>query len=449
MKKQTTPPGKTLFKMHDSQTLLLWSQVFTIEPRKVKESNILSFYIKIRGGDPKLLAKAFNKVLATNDALRLRFVRLGLLQYRQYIDDIRTYEPSHQAVADEAAFEKEYLPSIYQYLLPMTGERLYWAGLVSIGSESVALVMRFHHLVVDGYSIALVFSRIAEAYDQYVQSIEPQPPEYSILRSFEQVRKYKASPKHAEDRSFWMRSFNTQPRYSFPAGRRSELGDCSESEIAIEGLLYQDTIALASRLGCSLQSLIMTVAAFTVYRLTGKTNFCIYSLTHGRFDAIDKKTVGCLMNTVPTFYNLDPARRFDEILQNEYLNFLETLKHGRLSMSEQTPMSYKEAVLHGFNFNHAWLMISAMDFGKTFAKSAYEGRALTAKNQPHQFYGSVLEVPGERIDLVLGYQIKKFKTQQVSQILLTFRDVLSQVTAQPEAALQIVRPAAKRHAKTI
>ena len=440
MNQPETWHGKQLYNMHDSQTILLWSQVFTIEPQKVKESNVLSFYIRIDGGHSNLLEKAFHKVIATNDALRLRFIRAGLLKFRQYIDDFRPVDLPHRKVASTAVFETEYLPTIYQHPLPMLGERLYWAELVDIAGEAVVLVMRFHHLVVDGYSIALVYSRIAEAYQQYVQGIEPQPKEYSILRSFEQVAKYKASPKHAEDWKFWMKSFNKQPRYSFPAGRRSELGACAEKDLVVAGPDYQAMIALASNLGCSLQSLVMTMAALTVYRLTGKTNFCIYSLTHGRFDAIDRKTVGCLMNTVPTFFNLQLEHSFSQTLQDEYLNFLETLKHGRLSMSEQTPMSYKEAVLHGFNFNHAWLMISAMEYERTFAHSAYIGKALPGTNQPHQFYCSLLEVPGERMQFLLTYQTHRFKPDQVEMILNHFGDTLKMVTTNPEAAVRSLRP---------
>ncbi len=439
MKKLETWQGKKLYKMHDSQTLLLWSQIFTIEPRKVKENNILNFYIKIPAGDMDCLEKAFNKVIETNDALRLRIIRTGLLGLCQFIDDYRPVRLSRCKVASQAAFDADYLSTVYTHPLPLLGERLFWAELVDIGGEAIVLVMRFHHMIIDGYSIALIYSRVTEAYDQYRQGIEPLPKQYSIVRSFEQVEKYKASPKHAEDWAYWMKSFNKQPHYSMPAGRRSEFGACAEAELAADGQLYQDTIALASRLGCSLQSLVMTVAALTVYRLTGKTNFCIYSLTHGRFDALDKKTVGCLMNTVPTFFNLQLDHSFSQTLQDEYLNFLETLKHGRLSMSEQTPMSYKEAVLHGFNFNHAWLAISAMDYERAFAQSTYIGKALPGKNSPQQFYGSVLEIPGERIQFVLTYQTHRFKPAQVERILANYHDTLQLVVANPDAAVRTLR----------
>lgn len=438
MDRKQVPENRRLFRMLDSQSILLWSQIFTLEPRKVRESNILGFYICVRSGDADALERAYNKVIETNDSLRLRFCRAGGLKIRQYIDDFAYSALARRRLPDRRAFE-DYLGQIGHNLIPMFGGQLTWAEIVTYGDGFTALVMRFHHLVMDGYSISLIFSRIAEAYEQYIQGIEPRPRQYSITRSFEQHEKYGKSAAHAEDRVFWRKCYNTQPRYSFPAGRRAPKGACAIREISVGGEMYRNLTALSSELCCSVQSLILSAAAYTVYRLTGKTNFCLCSLTHGRFDPDARRTVGCLMNVVPVFFNLDTDREFRASLQEEYMNFLETLKHGRLSISEQTPMSYKEPILHGFNFNHEWILVSAMEYGAAFSKSAYEAKMITATNQPYQFYAMVLEVPGERIDIRLRYQTHKFSSEQAGRFLQAFLDVMDRMTSSPGAKISSVR----------
>ena len=425
---------RRMYKLHNSQSILLWSQVFTMDPRKVRESNILGFYIRIRGGSAKALERAYNKVIETNDSLRLCLCRTGILKIRQYIDDFAYIKLPEKTVVGQAGFEN-YLRLIRHPSIQMFGGHLTWAELVTIQDDSVVLVMRFHHLIMDGYSISLIFSRITEAYEQYMQGTEPEPKQYSILHGFDVQNAYKASVRHTEDRKFWKDSFNTQPRYSFPAGRRSPKGECAMQEISIDNKLYRDAAELSSRLCCSMQGLIMSAAAFTVYKLTHRTNFCINSLTHGRYDADARRTIGCLMNMIPVFYDLDPDWTAQKLIREEYMIFLESLKHGQLSLTEQTPLSYREPILHGLNFNHAWMLISVMDYGAAFSNSAYEAKMIAAVNQPYQFYAMILEVPGERIDIRLRYQTHKFSADQVSRFLEQYLDTLVKVTQNPDIQL--------------
>jgi len=121
------------------------------------------------------------------------------------------------------------------------------------------------------------------------------------------------------------------------------------------------------------------------------------------------------------------------------MNFLETLKHGRLSLTEHTPLSYKEPVLHGFNFNHSWLLVSVMEYGDAFSRSAYEAQMIPATNQPFQFYGMVLEVPGVKIDIRLRYQTRKFTADQITCFLQTFYEVMRQITINPDVQLSSIR----------
>ena len=67
---------KDIYPLSDSQKLLMWSQVFTLEPKAVKENNILSFYFLIPNNcSLKALERAFNLVVQNNDSLRLKIFR--------------------------------------------------------------------------------------------------------------------------------------------------------------------------------------------------------------------------------------------------------------------------------------------------------------------------------------------------------------------------------------
>ncbi|MDD6394576.1 MAG: condensation domain-containing protein [Firmicutes bacterium] len=430
---------KQIYPLSKPQELLLWSQIFTFEPKKVKESNIISIYFAVpENCDYKALEKAFNLMLERNDALRLKIFRKGLRFY-QYIKEPSYRELPMVKFNSNEEFE-EYLKTLPQYKVPMTGDELVWAVLADMG-DCGALVMRFHHACVDGFSMSIIFKQLEDFYTAFAAGeIPPEPKKlYSVTKYFEIENDYMKSEKHENDKKFWKYAFNHQRNYSFPAGKRGRHGDCESQSVVLAENEYEALMNLCHSDEYSLQYLLMSIAALTVYRKTGKDNFCIYSLTHGRTNYVLKQTVGCMMNTVPIFYDIDTSLTIREFFKNQYMVFLDTLSHGSFSMSEQTPLSYKEAIRHKFNFNHAWMLFSAMDYGNMTVKSKYKPCMLGTTNSPFQFYCSVLEVKGEMVKLGLRYQTDKFTHEKIEELLDLFSDTVRKVLENPDAVISTLR----------
>lgn len=87
-------PGAGPYKLTDAQVMLLWEEVFAKPGRSAIPTNILGFYLLIPQGDPTALSRAFNKVLETNDSLRLQLFRLD----RRAARDNRTDYPRSLAI---------------------------------------------------------------------------------------------------------------------------------------------------------------------------------------------------------------------------------------------------------------------------------------------------------------------------------------------------------------
>lgn len=434
------PEGKTLYPLSDSQKMLRWAEIFSIEPLKVKENNILGFYIKSPinsnadvNEEADALERALNHVMRCNDSLRLRIVRTfrGL---RQYISDFKYFHIERINVDGEPGFE-EFIKNVSKYKVDWFDEVLVCAKILIMSPYQCAMILRIHHSVIDGYSVRLFFEQFKDAYNCYISGTEPKMPdkEYSITSFFKTLDKYHTSKQHAADKKYWFKVYNNQRNYSFPAGHRSEKGDCGIVKNTVDRDLYQRITALTHECSCSMQSYMMTMAALTTYVLTGKDNFCIYSLTHGRQSLIAKKTVGCMQNTVPTFYDININKPISEIVSDSYMEFLEALSHGRLSMGEQVPLSYKEPLRHWFNFNHGWMLFSSMEYGQLFESSADLSMGfLPQLNIAHQFYVSMLETPGDHITFELAYQTRKFTQAQAQHMINTYIELCKLVADNPQ-----------------
>lgn len=441
------PEGKTLYPLSDAQKMLRVAEKFSIEPVKVKENNILGFYIKTSinsnsdvNEEAEALEKALNHCLRCNDSLRLRIVRTfkGL---RQYISDFKYLDVERINVNGEQEFE-EFLKKIDKYKVDWFDEVLICAKILIISPYQCAMVLRIHHSIMDGYSVRLLFEQLKDAYNCYISGTEPKmsEKEYSITSYFKTLEKYHTSKAYAADKKYWFKVYNNQRNYSFPAGYRSEKGECDIVKNTIERDVYKRIVELTRELSCSMQSYMMTMAAFTTYVLTGKDNFCLYSLTHGRQNIQAKKTIGCMQNTVPIFYDLDVEKPVSEIISDSYMEFLEALSHGRLPMGEQTLLSYKEAIKNRFNFNHGWLLFSSMEYGELFESSDdLEMGFLPQLNIAYQFYVSMLEIQGDHITFELTYQTHKFKKTQAERMLNTYVEVCKFVASDPQITLKQIK----------
>jgi hypothetical protein len=435
------PDDRPIYPISAAQRVLRWSEMFSLEPRKVKENNIISSYLRVPADcDLDALEQAYNDLVRYNDALRLRIFRKGK-ETLQFIKEIEYMQLPRVPLDGEAAF-KAYLATIQQYKITFFSENLVWARLLILGPGDGVLLMRMHHAVTDGYSVRLMFDQLETYYEARRRGEIPEPAQvYSVVKYFELQAAYAKSEQHQADRRYWFHLYTHQRCYSYPAGYRSEFGACDAEKMVIGLEEYTRLLQMARQTGCTLQSLMMTLVAVTTYVVTGRENFTLFSLTHGRLNKSLKNTVGCMMNTVPIFYDLQPDGPVQTQIRDNYSRFLEMLSHGRLPLGEQVPMSYPEAVKHFFNFNPAWLLFSCMEYGDLFAHARYQMDLIRSTNQPHQFYLSMLEIPGEQLDIDLSYQTRKYRPQTIKQLLQAYSAVIGSTLDHPDWTLRQIKQA--------
>ncbi len=433
-----------VYQLTDAQLMLLYEESFTTPRRSIPPVNILGFFLRIHQGDPSALTMAYQHVIATNDALRLRLWRLNkadipdirhdyksvpyfhyrlrLRGLRQTIAAVSQPDLPQIRLADEAAF-RDYLEQFRLRRIPLLGGGpLQAAELVFIGSEDIVLLMHFHHLVIDGYSFKLLFERLVESYESFCQQRQPIGHYPSITRVIKQDEQYRQSPRLARDFAYWHKQFTKQPRFSFPAGRTPVHSKYQTVACNLSGPLYQQCSTLTVQLG------------------VGCSNFAIFHMSHGRSDAASKQVIGAMMNMIPIFFNLTVTRSFIQEMQTCKIAYLDSLMHSRLSFNELMKFYFHEGIRHGFNFNHAWMVFSSEDFASSVnLYPLVKAKTYGSPNQPHQFFGEFQEIRSAEMHLSLRFQTVKYSAEQVNTYLNEYLDTLKQVVQQPDAPLSSLR----------
>lgn len=433
-------PAQKLYPLHPSQNTLHVSELAAGGSLAVRESNIIGFTLTVREETysseaiADALEKAMNHFVRTNDTLRLRFVHSGA-GWKQYIAPWEYTAIDRMAVTDEKTFAA-YMNKTYVGR-PYWKKECVWLGRIGLLPKNGAvLALRVSHFVFDGYSFSLAHRRIREAYSAYLRGEEPaDKPAPSIAACLEGYTAYAASAQFKADSAYWKKAYTTLKKYSFPAGYPALRMESASVSRFITAEQRADIAAAASACGASIPFFFEAAVALTVHKLTGKVCFNLSTLSHGRLKYTEKQTVGNLMNTFPMFFRIEDGNLADWIGKS-YMIYLENVGHGRFPAVRQIPYSWKEAFLHGMNFNHSWFLFSSMDFGKAKADTNFHLETNAREAQPNQMYGALLDVSDGKVEISLSYQKHKYKKEQADRFIDAYLDILLRMASNPNGTIR-------------
>lgn len=161
-------------------------------------------YVHICGHlDRARFEEALQRFLARTDNFRLRFEAKGesTVQFVEenarlafkYVDLRKSDDPKKAAA--------EWMEVDFEQLLPVGGE-WYGMALLQTREEDFYWYAKLHHLIGDGYTLALLFNRVGEEYDEGERG-EATEKNHSYLESVRKGLAYKAGGDFSRDRDFW------------------------------------------------------------------------------------------------------------------------------------------------------------------------------------------------------------------------------------------------------
>lgn len=133
------------------------------------------------------LARAFQSIISRHESLRAVFISLDD-EVRQVVLPTLKFDLPVSDISELPAAERE------QTALSMAGEEaskpfdlskgpLLRAKLIRLGSVDHILVLVIHHIIVDGWSMNLLFHEMGELYASFVDGRQPQLPTLNIQYS--------------------------------------------------------------------------------------------------------------------------------------------------------------------------------------------------------------------------------------------------------------------------
>ncbi|MCQ2478505.1 MAG: condensation domain-containing protein [Clostridia bacterium] len=413
MKKQEE---KQFYPITSPQVLIRLGDLISLDYHFKNIACLLTEYMLFDENEDTLnIEKAFNNVLKNTDCLRLCMKMRGF-RIMQYVEPYK-YTPL-ETVRINGGYEAlmEAFKDLSDYKITWGSKPLYIAKLF-VYDGGKALLIRAHHAIVDGYSLALILKRIESSYLAFAEGKEPADEKTgSVTEYFKEQQEYLRSKEHKEDKKYWTKLFLSQKHYKYPAGRPSLKMSSAVKHVTVEREKFDKLLSLCDKNGYSLTTAGMSIVSLAFYLYTGVKTFSFYTLTHGRDNYKMKKIAGCMMRIVPMFFSLSEDATANEYLTDTYYNYLECLKHSKSPMGDYLVASYPDAVKNGFNFNHGWMLYSKIDLPNVANSLKHKCGVLDMEQIAQQFYFSITETPEHEIQISFYYQTHRFTAEQVDAI---------------------------------
>jgi amino acid adenylation domain-containing protein len=287
--------------------------------------------------DPEALASALQSIISRHESLRTVFVSLDD-QVSQVILSTLRFDLPISDISELPAVQRE------QTALRKAGEEaskpfdlskgpLLRAKLLRLSSVEHILVLVFHHIIVDGWSMNLLFHEMGELYASSVLGRQPQLPKLNLQYSdYSQWQRASVTSDYlAGELDYWKNKLQgaetvlqlptDHPRSAADSGRGEsihfELSD--ETNKRLKALAQSETATLFMAL--------LTIFQVLLGRYTLQDSILVGSPTAGRNDVDLENLIGFFVNTLVLRADLDSDSSFRQLLRQVRTNFLEALEH--------------------------------------------------------------------------------------------------------------------------
>jgi amino acid adenylation domain-containing protein len=284
--------------------------------------------------DTAALRDALGALLARHDVLRARFVDHGGRPVAVVTStaalpletiDLAT---SPRAVAEEKA--RQLVAERSAAPFDLSSGPVIRASLIRLADDDHVLCVVLHHIVGDGWSLAILRQELIALYDARVKgmpaSLPPLPAKYADYVA-EQGRAHSTSDG---DLKYWQLQLANPPVLELPTDRprpavRTSRGATHRHRLPVP--LVHQLERLARHEGCTPFMALLTGFSVLLARHSGQTDVCVGFPTAGRNRVEWEPLVGLFVNTLVLRSDLSGEPSFTEMLRRTRARVLQAYEH--------------------------------------------------------------------------------------------------------------------------
>ncbi|MBD2540823.1 non-ribosomal peptide synthetase [Coleofasciculus sp. FACHB-SPT36] len=296
------------------------------------------------------------------------------------------------------------------------------------------LTLSFHHAILDGWSVASLFSELFQQYSALLEgeeTLEVLPSPVSHFRDFVSLEREAIASE--ECRNFWSEKLKDStitklPRW-FPSGEETHQKKPCVPEIFLSYETSANLKQLAESAGVPLKSVLLAAHLRVLSLLSGQSAILTGLVSNGRLEKKDgEKVLGLFLNTLPFCQEL-PGGTWIDLVKETFASERELLPFRRYPLPElQKELSRESLFETAFNFTHFHVYESVLGLENIEILDA----AFFEETNFALIANFVLNPVSDRVQVKLEYQAS-FPLQEREAIRGYYAKTLEVMASQPSA----------------
>jgi len=301
-------------------------------------------YVKIPGViNPVLFEQAVNLLVQKHDTLRTMLTEVADedgVPMQTYAEKLTVTVPVQDFSAEERPHEAAMAWMQQRFIEPfeLTGQPLFRYDLVKISDKCYYWLSQYHHLIIDGYGVGLLYRSLAEIYTHIANGQIPNLYSHSYVNFIHNDRAYVESAVFDKQRQYWLNQYPSLPEPLFNPRYRSNytnklIGSGCEI-LYLPRNFYNCLNKLAKKHNATLFHLLLGTFYIYFTRTAGRDDFAIGLPVLNRVNAQFKQTAGLFTGVSPTLFDFGKNLTFAELLQHINKTLKANYRHQRFPVSE-------------------------------------------------------------------------------------------------------------------
>ena len=399
----------------------------------------LGGFMDIKGKmDKDVLNKAIAILIKNNDSLRMNVVDKEGEPYLKVLSEVAYEVPFYDFSNKENPYETCLSWMKKEFLEPIDFEgNLFQFALLKSDDNTYFWFMKLHHIIIDGFGLAMVYKQVIESYNQLMAGItENESITYSYTDFIADNQKYLHSSVFLKDKEFWKAKYQAIPEPLFNRNADNDISTDSSVvsdrvTFSIKRDSYNKMIAFSEVNGCTVFHFILGVLFTYFSRVCNKEEVVIGVPTLNRGKAKYKQTIGLFANVVPLRINQGKDINFTELMLMIKSELMECYRHQKFPIGEIYRTAF-EQVKEKSNIFDISLSYINRDFNENYVTASdYDIVSMTHQHERNALTVFVREYNDERdIYIDFDYQISVFeKFMPIETVIAHFEYLLSEVLA--------------------
>jgi len=250
--------------------------------------------------DIDVMKKVINLIIENNEGLRMRFAEIGD-KAMQYVLGFETHEIDVFDFSAHLNPEREYrkwVKATFEKCFDLSKDTLFYFAIYKIDDGKYGVLLKIHHIISDGWSIALIQRQICEFYSRLLNGHKIIFDESNSYTSFiKSEEKYISSNRFKKSKDFWAEKLENLSNEHLYKASASVEGARGTFEID-DQLSYRVKDFIAKQ-RYSLNTFFTAVLMIYTYKVTNEKDLIMGMSVFNRTTGAQRNMIGMFTSTMP------------------------------------------------------------------------------------------------------------------------------------------------------